>query len=71
MSSDPLESILKSIVPQASYEKKNIQHTIRLETDVLEICKPKSFKKRYRMFSEKIVIVHKKENDTYDILDIK
>lgn len=69
--SDPIESILKSMIPQASYEKKNILHTIRVETDDMVICKPKPFRKRYRMFSEKIVIVHKKEDDTYDIVDIK
>ena len=67
---DPIVSILKAIIPQISYQKKIIQHTVRVETDVMVICQPKPFRKRFRLFSEKIVIVHKKEDDEFDILEI-
>ena len=69
--SEAIESILKSIFPQISYKKKNVLYTIRVETDDMEICKPKPFRKRYRLISEKIVIVHKKADDTFKILEIK
>ncbi len=55
---------------QVSYEKKNIIHTARLETDTLELCKPKIIRKRVKFFGEKVVIVHYKDYDDYTINEI-
>ena len=54
-----------------TYNEENITHTIRFETDDMEICKPKPFRKGYQLFRKKIVIVHWKGNDEYVILEIK
>ena len=54
---DPIVSASKSNNTTNVILKKTIQHTVRIETDVMVICQPKSFRKRFRLFSEKIIIV--------------
>jgi len=70
--SDPL-SIIQGLTGNSgvTYNEQNITHTIRAETDTLEICKPKIFRKAYRLILKKIVIIHWKGNDDYVILEIK
>jgi hypothetical protein len=55
---------------QVSYEKKSILHVARLETDTLELCKPKIIRKRVKLFGEKVVIVHYRTYDDYTINEI-
>lgn len=52
------------------YVKKNILHVLRLETDALEKCKPKIFRKRIKLISEKTGLVHWKGGDDYVIKDL-
>ena len=54
-----------------NYSKKNIIHTLRLETDDLVICTPKIIRKRHMLFLEKVLRVHDHGNDDITIIDIK
>jgi hypothetical protein len=56
----------------AGYEKKDIVHTVRYESDTAEKCKPKIIRGvRKWIFFRKIVSFHYKGNDDYYILEIK
>ncbi|HEV8405061.1 MAG TPA: hypothetical protein VGQ13_04050 [Nitrososphaera sp.] len=55
----------------ATYRKENILHVARLETDTIEICKPKVIRKRHRFFGEKVVVFHYRGGDDYYINDIR
>lgn len=72
MSEEPF-GLIASVLSRfgLSYKKETAIHTIRLETDDLEKCKPKIVRKRKRLFIEKTLLVHYKDDDDYVILDLK
>jgi hypothetical protein len=55
---------------KASYEKKNILHTARFETDTLKRCEPKIIRKRVNVVGEKVFIIHYKHDDDYTIKEL-
>jgi len=71
MSEEPVGLIAKIISRFGiKYEKKTVLHILRIETDVLEKCKPKIFRKRIKLISEKTGLIHYKDDDDYVILDL-
>ena len=55
------------------WEKKShrLEHVIRLESDKMEICKPKEIrKKKWLGFSEKILVIHMDKNLQFTYYDI-